>query len=132
MARIQNRADPWILKIRRIEVPDLRLRRVQSELKHVAVLVRVIAPCTMPDTGIPYVNRAGRTARPDLSDHMLIPTYLTCAHVPKVRTRDQECPSHLIRCIHRKEGELDVKVVLPEIDYRILVHVRTLELTGFD
>jgi len=124
MMCVQDPANLRIVDIRRIEVPNLWFRRIQAQLVHVAVLVCMVAPPSVPDTRIPHVDRATWASSPDLTDNMLVPTDLKRPDISKMRSRYQECPAHLVGRVDRKERQLNVEVILTEVDHRVLMHIR--------
>ena len=84
----------------------------------------------MPDAGVPDVDGAGRTGRPDLAAHVLVDGDFRGAHVAEVRAGHQKGAAHFVGRVGGKERELDIKVVLAKIDDRILMGVGAAQLAG--
>ena len=84
MMCVQDPANLRIVDIQHIEVPNLWFRRVQAQLVHVAILIRMVASPSMPDTCVPHVDRATRTGGPDLAGNMLISADLKRPDISKM------------------------------------------------
>ena len=59
---------------------------------------------------------------------MLVESDFTGTHIAKVCAWYQKCAPHLVRCISRKKGELDIEVVFAKINHRVLMSIWAIHL----